>query len=756
MAENQGKRKKGSKGKAKKEISAQPRAPFYTGKGLIIVESPAKARTLSSFLRGTYRVEASLGHVIDLPERGIGVRIEEDFEPVFRPIPGKNQVIQRLKKAGKEAREVLLATDPDREGEAIAWHIAHGVLGLNHLARRIEFHEITRSALERALQSPRQIDMKRVEAQIARRILDRLVGYQLSPLLWQKVKKGLSAGRVQSVAVRLICDREADIRNFTPEEYWVISALFLTPEGTRFKAVLESIGGEKVKMTNENQANSHIENIRLQTFSISSILRETRTVHPFAPFITSTLQQEASKRFHFSPRKTMQIAQKLYEGIDLGGGKREGLITYMRTDSVQIAFEALEQVREFIGETYGSAFVPERAHYYRSKATAQRAHEAIRPTRPARTPEEVASFLTADEQKLYDLIWRRFVASQMALAVVEKVTITTDGGPYRFIAEAQRIVFDGFLKVYPEKLEKGLECFQLKEGGVNLGEVKGERKFTQPPPRYTVASLIKALEEKGIGRPSTYAPILQTIQERGYVKIARKKKRNSTKAEEEALSQETGESETQGEVSREPRPGSFYPTPLGETINNLLVQHFSEIVDYDFTAQMESNLDRIEEGALNRVNLLKEFYVSFQQRLNTAKRLIASQKPPPVETEFICEKCGSRMVIREGRYGKFLACSSFPKCRNTRPLEETPPAGKCPLCGSSLRLKRTRKRQKVFYSCSTYPKCKFATWDTPTPETCPRCGSTLFQSNTTLKCLNPTCNYTHPQEPSHSLPAAQE
>ncbi|PZN12201.1 MAG: type I DNA topoisomerase [Bacillota bacterium] len=691
-------------------------------KTLIIVESPAKARTIKKFVGRGYAVEASMGHVRDLPKSQLGVDIDDHFTPKYITIRGKGKLIERLRQQARQADRVLLATDPDREGEAISWHLCQ-LLGIDGDSPcRIVFHEITREAVRRALKEPRPIDDNLVDAQQARRVLDRLVGYMLSPLLWRKVRRGLSAGRVQSVAVRLIVDREAEIEAFVPQEYWTVTAaLARARDGIRFEARYHGDENGKRELPNREAVDRLLADLSGRPFRVLQVDRKERRRSPAPPFTTSTLQQEASRKLGFSVRRTMRVAQELYEGIEIKGEGAVGLVTYIRTDSTRIADQALDEAAEYIARRFGPEYSVPRKQAGRRQAQAQEAHEAIRPTSVLRDPESIKDDLTRDQYRLYRLIWERFLASQMAPAVLDTVTVEIGAGPHRFRATGSTVKFPGFMKLYVEgRDEEGQGEAEepgdallpdLEPGDVlELLELRPEQHFTQPPPRYTEAMLVRALEEKGIGRPSTYAPIIETIQERGYV------------------------------VKEDRR---FRPTELGRLVTDLLKQHFPDIVDVEFTARMEADLDRIEEGHRRWVDVLREFYGPFAETLARAERQIARVELPVEETDEVCEKCGRRMVIKHGRYGRFLACPGFPECRNTKPLLEKTGA-RCPRCGGEIVQRRTR-RGRVFYGCANYPQCDFTTWDRPTPETCPQCGTFLVEKRsrqgTLVACANEGCGY---------------
>ena len=686
-------------------------------KNLVIVESPAKAKTLGQFLGSDYTVKASLGHVRDLPQKELGIDIDNDFSPKYVVSQGKKKVLKEIKEGAKSAKAVYLATDPDREGEAISWHlVAAAGLGKMHL-KRVVFHEITKEAITDAFKHPRSIDLKLVNAQQARRILDRLVGYKLSPLLWKRVRPGLSAERVQSVAVKLIVDREAEILGFVPVEYWSIDAE-LVKEGEKspsFKAGLVGLAkGGKIELKDKEQTDKLVAKLEKASYAVAAVRQKRTARQPAPPFITSTLQQEAWRKFRLSGKQTMAIAQQLYEGLPLGKAGHVGLITYMRTDSTTVSASALSEARAYISERYGADFLPPSPRHFAKKVKgAQEAHEAIRPTSIHREPEQVKPYLNSEQLKLYTLIWQRMVASQMAAAQVDTTTVDIEAKTakekYLFRAAISVIAFPGFLTLYQEGKdedengEKKNKLPELTKGEqLKLLQLIPEQHFTQPPPRYTEATLIKALEEKGIGRPSTYAPILTLIQERGYV---------------------------------ERRNGKLGPTELGTIVSNLLSEHFADIVNVGFTAQMEEKLDQIAAGELEWVPMLHEFYSPFQETISKATKTIPKVSEP---TDEICEKCGRPMVIKWGRRGKFISCSGFPECKNARSIIVTTGV-KCPECGSDL-LERKSKRGRTFYGCSGYPKCKFALWDKPLPKPCPECGALMTLSKKGMaKCTK--CSY---------------
>lgn len=654
-------------------------------KALVIVESPAKAKTIDKIIGEGYIVESSMGHVVDLRGSSMSVDIERNFTPQYHILPGRKKIINRLKKASKDKKEVYLATDPDREGEAISWHIAN-ILGKGKNVRRVIFHEITPDAVKEAFKHPIAINMNLVNAQQARRILDRIVGYSLSPLLWRKVGRGLSAGRVQSVAVKLIVVREKEIKSFIPQEYWEIEAELKRKReaGSQkleeaFKAKLEKIGEEKVQIKNKEDAEGLVAKINKENFIVSQIEIKEKRKNPQAPFTTSKLQQEAFNKLRFSAQKTMKIAQELYEGLDIGKQETVGLITYMRTDSVRVSGDSLKEVRRFIKERLGERFLPETPNQYKSKKTAQEAHEAIRPTSVFRTPDKIEGYLNPDQYKLYEIIWRRFVASQMNPAVIEVTSVDIKAGIYGFGASGSKIVFPGYLSIYPEEENKDNILPVLEEGErLELLSLIPSQHFTKPPPRYSDASLVKALEEEGIGRPSTYAPIIQTIVARDYVRRDQ---------------------------------GYFYPTEMGTIITELLEESFPDILDLRFTAEMEEDLDEVEEGKREWVALLHDFYQPFKRTLNIAQVSMRNVKKETFSTDQVCEQCGRTMVIKWGRKGKFLSCSGYPECKNAKSITT---GVKCPNEGCGGELVERKSRRGFFYGCSNYPNCKFTSRKLPT------------------------------------------
>ena len=692
---------------------------------LVIVESPAKAHAIEKFLGRNYKVEASQGHVRDLPKSRIGISPDDSFRMDYITIHGKGDLLAKLRKEAKGAKDIYLATDPDREGEAISWHLAQALKLDPTEVKRIEFHEITKKAVTEAVKNPRRIDMDLVDAQQARRALDRLVGYKISPLLWAKVRKGLSAGRVQSVATRMIVDREEEIEAFVPEEYWDIYAgVTVACEGGKalpLRAKLSQIDGKRAAVATAEEAKAAQELIQNAKLTIQSIKTKERFKHPAAPFTTSTLQQEASRKLNFTIAKTMQVVQGLYEGVDLGKEGAQGLVSYIRTDSVRVSDEALAAARAAIGDQYGENFLPAEANVYKGRSSAQDAHEAIRPTNAARTPDSIKQYLSNDQYKLYKLIYSRFIASQMADARFDTVTLEIGDGTVLLRYYGEHKVFAGFTAVYEEGSDEIDEKIDSKlprceEGSpAALKEITPEQHFTQPPSRYTEASLVKELEELGIGRPSTYAPTVSTIIARGYV--SREKKR-------------------------------LYPTELGRMVTGLMIDYFDSIVDTAFTAQMENELDSVEAGDKQWRDVLKEFYPDFEKKLERAENDIEKIVIEDEKSDVICDKCGATMVYKNGRFGRFLACPSFPECRNTQPIL-TYIGVKCPDCGGEI-LEKTSKKNRKFYGCEKYPECQFVSWEMPVAKPCPECGHYMTikrrKNDTLLLCSNEACRHHEPFE----------
>jgi DNA topoisomerase-1 len=737
-------------------------------KSLLIVESPTKVKTLSKFLGKDFIIKASVGHIRDLPKKELGVDIENNLSPTYVVIEGKEKILKDLKKAAKSVEKIYLGPDPDREGEAIAWHIAEELNGASDKVLRVEFNEITEKAVTDAIKHPRKIDMNLVDAQQARRILDRLVGYKLSPLLWRKVRRGLSAGRVQSVSVRLVVDREKEIEAFITEEYWSITAAMEGSEPPQFEAKLFSMDQKKIRIGNEAQTTAILEELQGKPFTIQKIEKKARKRYPAPPFITSTLQQEASRKLRFTAKKTMLIAQQLYEGIELGDEGSVGLITYMRTDSVRVAAEAQQEARSFVRGEFGNEYTPPKPPVYKSKKSAQDAHEAIRPTSLLRPPQAVKDKMTRDQFKLYRLAWNRFISSQMSPAKLEQTSIDIAADKYIFRATGTIVQFPGFMKLYIESGDNGSEdeglLPKLSEGDeLKVIGITPKQHFTQPPPRYSEATLVKELEAKGIGRPSTYATILSTIQDRKYT---------------------------------EKLEGRFKPTELGVVVSDMLVERFSELMDYNFTANMENNLDKIEDGGFKWVDIIMDFYRPFDINLADAMETLGKVKPQDIPTDKLCPE-GHPMVIKWGRFGRFYACEKYPEHKYTEPLEnEVPGAGgqgaaaedqktdeKCAKCGSDMVLKtgrfgrflacskypeckttkalsigikcpedggdiveRKTKKGKLFFSCNNYPKCTFATWYRPLNKTCPDCGAAILvekhlKKGDFIACIKKGCNY---------------
>ncbi|MFN2746215.1 MULTISPECIES: type I DNA topoisomerase [Bacillus] len=686
---------------------------------LVIVESPAKAKTIERYLGKKYKVKASMGHVIDLPKSQMGVDIEQNFEPKYITIRGKGPILKELKTAAKKAKKVYLAADPDREGEAIAWHLAHSLdLDLNSDCR-VVFNEITKDAIKDSFKHPRMINMDLVDAQQARRVLDRLVGYKISPILWKKVKKGLSAGRVQSVALRLIIDREKEINEFKPEEYWTIEGSFLKGKET-FEAAFFGINGEKHPLKSEEDVKQILSQIKGNKFNVKKVTKKERKRNPALPFTTSTLQQEAARKLNFRAKKTMMIAQQLYEGIDLGKEGTVGLITYMRTDSTRISNTAQEEASSFIGEQYGKEFLGSKRKPAKKNENAQDAHEAIRPTSVMRRPADLKAVLGRDQLRLYKLIWERFVASQMAPATLDTMSVDLENNGLTFRANGSKVKFSGFMKVYVEGKDDQLEeknkmLPDLQEGDTVLSkDIEPEQHFTQPPPRYTEARLVKTLEELGIGRPSTYAPTVDTIQKRGYVALDNKR---------------------------------FIPTELGEIVMKSMMEFFPEIINIEFTAKMEKELDDVEDGNVEWVQIIHSFYKDFEKRLKKAEAEMEKIEIEPEYAGVDCEECGHPMVYKMGRYGKFMACSNFPDCRNTKPIVKEIGV-KCPSCKTGNIVERKSKKRRIFYGCDRYPECEFVSWDKPLERKCPKCEDMLVEKKlkkgVQVQCVG--CDYKEEQQ----------
>ena len=692
-------------------------------KDLVIVESPAKAKTIGKYLGQNYEVKACMGHLRDLPKSVIGVDVDNDFEPNYRPIKGKEEIIGELKKAAKAAGVVYLATDPDREGEAISWHLKHLLDLGDDKARRVTFNEITNKVVGESIRAPRAIDQDLVDAQQARRILDRIVGYKLSPLLWKKIRRGLSAGRVQSVAMRLVADRENEIKSFVPEEYWTLDALLKTDTGTLFQMHYYGKNGKKYEPSNADEVEAIRAELLTLPFAVKSVKRADKQRSPSPPFTTSTLQQEASRKLAMTPRRTMAIAQQLYEGVDITGEGTVGLITYMRTDSLRISDEAQAAARALIDSRYGQAYRPAAYRNYKTKAGAQDAHEAIRPSDVTLTPEQVKGDLTNEQYRLYRLIWSRFLASQMSNAVYDSVSVEVVAGDHSFRASASQLKFAGYTAVYEEgrdeeKEEKESPLPALGEGEVvELEKLTGEQHFTQPPSRFTDATLIRTMEENGIGRPSTYAPTVSTILDREYVI----------------------------------KEGKYLRiTPLGEVVTGLMCDRFPDIVDVKFTARMEQDLDEVESGHKQWKELMREFYGPFAANLEQVERDMEGVylKVPDEVSEEKCDLCGKNMVIKSGRFGRFLACPGYPECKFTKPLVVEMP-GRCPKCGDRI-LKKTSRNGYTYYGCGKFPECDFMTWDVPVKDDCPACGQTMFKkSGRGFKkpfCVNPACERFLPED----------
>ncbi|PDZ68104.1 DNA topoisomerase I [Bacillus cereus] len=687
---------------------------------LVIVESPSKAKTIEKYLGKKYKVVASMGHVRDLPKSQMGIEVKNNFTPKYITIRGKGPVLKDLKSAAKKAKKVYLAADPDREGEAIAWHLANTLNVDVESDCRVVFNEITKDAIKESFKHPRAINMDLVDAQQARRILDRLVGYNISPLLWKKVKKGLSAGRVQSVAVRLIIEREKEIQIFEPEEFWTIKTEFVKGKDT-FEASFYGVDGEKVQLTNETQVNEIIEQMKDNAFSVENVTRKERKRNPALPFTTSSLQQEAARKLNMRAKKTMMLAQQLYEGIDLGKQGTVGLITYMRTDSTRISETAQTEARTYITDAFGAEYIGTEKKKETKKSNAQDAHEAIRPTSVMRRPEELKSFLSRDQLRLYKLIWERFVASQMASAIMDTVTARLINNNVQFRASGSVVKFPGFMKVYVESKDDGAEEKDKMLPPLEVGEtvfskdLEPKQHFTQPPPRYTEARLVRTLEELGIGRPSTYVPTLETIQKRGYVGLDNKR---------------------------------FVPTELGEIVIELILEFFPEIINIEFTANMEQSLDEVEEGNANWVKIVDDFYVGFEPRLEKAEKEMREVEIKDEPAGEDCELCDHPMVFKMGKYGKFMACSNFPDCRNTKPIVKEIGVT-CPKCDKGQIIeRRSNKKKRLFYGCGTYPECDFVSWDKPIGRKCPKCEGMLVEKKlkkgVQVQCIS--CDYEEEQQ----------
>ncbi len=683
-------------------------------KYLVIVESPAKAKTIKKYLGSKYDVKASMGHVRDLPRSQTGVDVEANYEPKYITIRGKGPILKDLKTAAKKAKRIFLAADPDREGEAIAWHLAHSLDMDLDSECRVVFNEITKNAIKDSFKRPRKINMDLVDAQQARRVLDRLVGYKVSPLLWKKIKKGLSAGRVQTVAVRLIVEREKEIEAFQPEEYWKIKGTF-SASGEEFEAQFYGVGGKKKDLSNEEEVNDILKTIKGKQFKIDSVQKKERRRNPSPPFITSSLQQEAARKLNFRAKKTMMLAQQLYEGIDLGKEGTVGLITYMRTDSTRISDTAKTEAAEFIEKEYGEQFVNKSRVEKKSGKNTQDAHEAIRPTSVMYHPRDLKTYLSRDQLRLYKLIFERFLASQMASAVLDTMTVDLENNGIYFRATGSKVKFPGFMKVYVEgnddgKKEEDRILPDVQEGmKVEKKELEPTQHFTQPPPRYTEARLVRTMEELGIGRPSTYAPTLDTIQKRGYVALDEKK---------------------------------FVPTELGGLVLEMTLEFFPEVFNVEFTAKMESDLDEVEDGKENWIRIIDDFYKGFEKKLKIAEEEMQKVEIKDEPAGEDCEKCGHEMVYKMGRFGKFMACSNFPDCRNTKPIVKDIGVT-CPTCHEGTIVERKSKKKRLFYGCNRYPDCEFVSWDKPIARTCPKCNSMLVEKKTkkgkVVQCVS--CDY---------------
>lgn len=684
------------------------------GQNLVIVESPAKAKTIAKYLGKNYTVEASMGHVRDLPKSKLGVDTEDNFNPKYITIRGKGKLIDKLKKLAKKADKVYLATDPDREGEAISWHLSNILKIPEDAECRIVFNEITKSAVKGSIKEARKVNLNLVDAQQARRILDRLVGYEISPILWRNVKWGLSAGRVQSAALKLICDKENEIKAFVPVEYWSVDCV-MKKERKRIPIKLTTKAGKKIEISNEEEANRIIEDIKKGKFIVDGIKKGTKKKNPLPPFTTSTLQQDASKKLNFMTKRTMSVAQALYEGVDVKGFGTVGLITYMRTDSVRISDEAQGKALEFIEKSYGKEYLPEKPRVYKGKKNIQDAHEAIRPSNIEITPEIAKASLTPEQYKLYALIWNRFVASQMATCLLNTNSIDIVNGEYKFKASGSTIEFDGFMKLYDYLIKEEEESVKLPN--LEVGEelkvysIDGNQHFTQPPARFTEASFVKYMEEKGIGRPSTYVPTISTLLSRDYVNREKK---------------------------------NLVPTELGFIVNNILCEYFEQIVDVEFTAEMEKNLDNVEEGSVEWRKVVGEFFEPLKIAIDKAEKEVSKVVLEDKVSDVPCDKCGRMMVIKKGRYGNFLACPGYPECKNVKPIVEELDVP-CPECGKKIVVKKSKKGKK-FFGCSGYPECKFVSWNEPVSEKCPECNAYMVKKYSKktgdyIQCSNSECGY---------------
>ncbi|GFZ29648.1 DNA topoisomerase 1 [Clostridium zeae] len=682
------------------------------GQNLVIVESPAKAKTISKYLGKNYVVEASMGHIRDLPKSQLGVDVDNNYNPKYITIRGKGDLLDKLKKLAKKSDKIFLATDPDREGEAISWHLANILKIPDMDTCRVEFHEITKNAVKNSIKNPRTINQNLVDAQQARRVLDRLVGYEISPILWRNVKWGLSAGRVQSAALKLICDREEEINKFESKEYWTVD-IKLEKKNKKFNVKIATLKGKKFEIATEEEANKTIEQLKKNDFIVAKVKKGTKNKNPLPPFTTSTLQQDASRKLNFQTKRTMSIAQQLYEGVEVKGYGTVGLITYMRTDSVRISKEAQDSALQFIGDIYGNSYIPESPRVYRGKKNIQDAHEAIRPSLVEITPEIAKSNLSSEQYKLYKLIWERFIASQMASCVLNTNTIDINNGDYKLRATGSTIKFDGFMKVYEYTTDEDEESVLLPEieenEVLNYDSILGKQHFTQPPPRYTEASFVKVLEENGIGRPSTYVPTISTILGRKYVQREKK---------------------------------NLFPTELGIIVNNIMSDYFKQIVDADFTADMENKLDYIEEGKVEWEKIVDEFFGPLKEALDKAEKEVSKVVIEDKVSDVKCDKCGKMMVIKQGRFGNFLACPGYPDCQNTKPIVEEIDA-KCPLCNGNVVVKKSKKGNK-FYGCSNYPECSFVSWYEPAKEKCSHCNSHMVvryskSKGKYLECTNKEC-----------------